>query len=75
MVYGVKELPNINFINLGARFPDNPLTIVVFPGDKANFKDGVAIYDNKTVCVTGTIKEYKGKPEIIITKPEDISIQ
>ena len=74
-VYGVKELPNINFINLGARFPDNPLTVVVFSGDKANFKDGVAIYDNKTVCVTGTIKEYKGKPEIIITKPQDISIQ
>jgi DNA/RNA endonuclease YhcR with UshA esterase domain len=73
--YGVKELPNINFINLGAHFPDNPLTIVVFSGDKANFKDGVAIYDNKTVCITGTIKEYKGKPEIIITKPQDISIQ
>ena len=74
-VYGVKELPNINFINLGARFPDNPLTVVVFSGDKANFKDGLTIYDNKTVCVTGTIKEYKGKPEIIITRPQDISIQ
>jgi hypothetical protein len=40
-VYGVKELPNINFINLGARFPDNPLTIVVFLDDKGNFKDGL----------------------------------
>src|ERR1019366_6788586 len=44
-VYGVKELPNINFINLGARFPDSPLTIVVFPEDKANFKDGLTGYD------------------------------
>ena len=74
-VYGVKELPNINFINVGANFPNNPLTIVVFPGDMRNFKDGLEIYDNKNICVTGTIKEYKGKPEIIITKPQDISIE
>ena len=75
MVYGVKELPNINFINLGARFPDNPLTIVVFPDDKRNFKQGLGLYDGKNICVTGTIKEYKDKPEIIITKAQDISIQ
>jgi DNA/RNA endonuclease YhcR with UshA esterase domain len=75
MVYGEKELPNINFINVGARYPDNPLTIVIFPGDMGNFKDGLAVYDNKNICVTGTIKEYKGKHEIIITMPKDISIQ
>ena len=74
-VYGIKELPNINFINLGAPFPDNPLTVVVFSGDKANFKDGLAIYDNKTICVTGIIKEYKGKPEIIISHSDEITIQ
>ena len=75
IVYGVKELPNINFINVGAQYPDNPLTIVVFPGDKENFKQGLSVYDNKNICVTGKIKAYKGKPEIIITKPQDISIQ
>jgi hypothetical protein len=74
-VYGVKELSNINFINVGARFPGNPLTIVVFPSDMRNFKDGLAVYDNKNICVTGTIKEYKGKPEIIVTGPQDISIE
>jgi len=75
MVYGVKELSNINFINVGANYPDNPLTIVVFSGDKVNFKEGLALYNNKNICVTGTIKEYKGKPEIVITRPQDISIQ
>ena len=75
IVYGVKELPNINFINLGARFPDNPLTIVIFSDDKRNFKQGLGMYDGKSVCVTGVVKEYKGKPEIIITGPQDISIQ
>ena len=40
-VYGVKELSNINFINLGAQHPDNPLTVVVFSSDKGNFKQGL----------------------------------
>jgi len=74
-VFGVKELPAINFINLGARYPDSPLTIVVFAEDKANFKDGLAVYDGRHICVTGTIKEYKGKTEIIISDPKDISVE
>ena len=35
---------------------------------------GLRVYDHKNICVTGSIKEYKGKPEIIISKPEDITI-
>jgi S1/P1 Nuclease len=75
IVYGVKELPNINFINLGARFPDNPLTIVVFSDDKKNFSEGLSVYEGKNICVTGIVKEYKSKPEIIINSPQDISIK
>ena len=75
MVYDVKELSHINFLDVGANFPNNPLTVVVFSRDKGNFKDGLEVYDNKNICVTGTIKEYKGKPEIIITGPKDISIE
>ena len=74
-VYGVKELSNINFINLGEQYPDNPLTIVVFSADKGNFNQGLLIYNGKKVCVTGTIKEYKGKAEIVMSNPEEISIQ
>lgn len=74
-VYGVKELPTINFINVGARYPNNPLTIVIFSADMHNFNKGLEVYEDKNICVTGTIKEYRGKPEIIITKPQDISIQ
>jgi len=75
LVYGVKELPTINFINVGARYPNNPLTIVIFPGDMQNFNKGLEVYEDKNICVTGIVKEYKSKPEIIITGPQDISIQ
>ncbi len=74
-VYGVKELANINFINLGGQFPDNPLTLVVFSSDKRDFKQGLEIYNGKKVCVTGIVKEHRGKLEIIINTPEEISIK
>jgi DNA/RNA endonuclease YhcR with UshA esterase domain len=52
------------------------LTIVIFAGDKAKFKEPIEpMYDDKNICVTGTLKEYNGKPEIIVSKPEDIIIQ
>jgi DNA/RNA endonuclease YhcR with UshA esterase domain len=30
--------------------------------------------DGQTVCVTGTIVMYKGKPEIVITDPKQIGV-
>jgi DNA/RNA endonuclease YhcR with UshA esterase domain len=42
----------------------------------ANFSDTPAkLYNNQPVCVTGTIKEYKGKVEIVVTKPEELVLQ
>lgn len=75
-VYGVKSLEKVTFINLGAAYPKSPLTVVIFAKDLANFSDTPAkLYNNQPVCVTGTIKEYKGKVEIVITKPAELVLQ
>ena len=74
-VYGVKRLSSVSFLDLGANYPDNPLTIVVFSRDMEKFTSGLEIYDHKGICVKGTIKEYKGKPEIIISSPQEITVQ
>ena len=60
-VYGVKELDKIAFINLGAAYPNAPLTLVVFAGDKKKFKKALAAYDGKDICVKGNITLYQGK--------------
>jgi DNA/RNA endonuclease YhcR with UshA esterase domain len=75
-VYGVKSLEKVSFINLGANYPNSLLTIVIFASAKGNFKQPLeTLYSDKNICVTGTLKEYNNKPEIIISKPEDIIIQ
>jgi DNA/RNA endonuclease YhcR with UshA esterase domain len=72
-VYGIKSLEKVSFINLGASYPNSLLTIVIFARDKANFKEPLETYSDKNICVTGVLKEYNGKPEIIISNPADIT--
>jgi DNA/RNA endonuclease YhcR with UshA esterase domain len=75
-VYGTKVLEKVTFINLGAAYPHSLLTLVIFSKDRSNFKEAPeAIYADKMVCVTGILKEYNGKAEIIVTSPDDINIQ
>lgn len=75
-VYGVKSTEKVTFINLGSAYPKSPLTIVIFAKDLTNFEQSPSLlFSNKTICVTGVLKEYKGKAEIIVTKPEEISVQ
>ena len=76
MVYGVKALEKVTFINVGSAYPNAPLTLVIFAKDLVNFNDTPAkLYNNKSICVTGTIKDYKGKAEIIVNKQEQIRVE
>lgn len=75
-VYGTKSLDKVTFINVGAAFPNSPLTIVIFAKDIPAFKPSIEeLYNHKNICVTGVVKDYNGKPEIIITKPGEIIVQ
>lgn len=66
----------ITLLNMGAAFPKSPLTIVISGDDRKNFKSAPEeFYSEKTVCVKGVVKEYKGKPQIFIKTEEDITVQ
>jgi hypothetical protein len=70
-VYGVKVLENLTLVNLGAAYPDQPLTVVL--RDAA--RDLGPGLDGKNICVTGTVVSYRDKPEIVVTDPKMITIQ
>lgn len=79
-VYSTKFLEQSNkqptFLNLGATYPDNPLTIVIFGDDRKNFtQPSEEFYINKNVCVTGELKEFHGKLEIVVKTPDVIKIE
>ena len=74
-VFGVKSTATISFINLGAAYPNAPLTVVIFAKDSVNFKEPLsALYENKKICVTGILSLYKGKTQIVVSKRKEIEV-
>jgi hypothetical protein len=67
-VTGVKILENMALVNMGGEYPNQLLTVVL-KGDNIKFAHEM---DNKKVCVSGKVIMYKGKPEIVVTDPQQL---
>ena len=64
----------VTFIEIGGRFPNNPFTAVIFSDDANKFPDVDAL-DGKTVDITGTIKNHKNRPEIILNDANQVKVK
>ncbi len=63
------------FLNLDQPFPNQIFTIVIWGSDRSKFPEPPEdLYMGKKICVHGMIKAFRGKPEIIVTDPSQISI-
>ena len=70
-VYGTKDFGSMVLVNLGAAYPNNPLTIVL-RGEAKAIGQGL---DGKTITVQGTVVQYKDKPEIVVSDPAMLQVQ
>src|SRR4051812_19993195 len=62
------------FLNMGGKHPNETFTVFVPASAATEFKD-VKMYDGKTISVTGKIEDHKGKPQISVKSPSDITIK
>jgi hypothetical protein len=69
-VYSSRDMGNMVLVNLGAAYPNQLLTLVL----RGEAKPKPADIDGKIVQVIGTLIEYKGKPEIIVTDAKNFSV-
>lgn len=79
-IFGAKYFENSNrsptLLNAGAKYPDAPLTFVIFGESRASFKNKPEeFYPDKRICVTGRVVIYKGKPEIIIYDEKQVVVE
>jgi hypothetical protein len=79
-VFSARFLENSNgkptLVNLGGAYPNELLTVVILGPDRDKFKDKPEeAWKDKTVCITGRITDYRGKPQIVITMPEQVKVQ
>jgi DNA/RNA endonuclease YhcR with UshA esterase domain len=76
-IFGGKYLENAKdaptFLNAGGNYPNAPLTIVIWAEARKSFKNKPEeYYTGKSVCVTGKVESFKGKPQIVITNESKI---
>ena len=69
-VFGTKDIAGMVLVNLGAAYPDSPLTVVL-KGDTRSLGVGI---DGKTITVSGKVMDYRGKLEIMIFDSKQISV-
>lgn len=75
-VTGIHKTKSGNaLLNFGKPFPDNAFSVVIFKLDREAFSYDPLTLDTKTICITGTVIMYKGKPEIIVKKESEIVVK
>ena len=64
------------FLNIGAKYPDQKLTVVIWGEVRKQFP-GMPEQDyyNKEICITGKLELYKEKPQIVIKSSGQIELQ
>jgi len=63
----------LNFVH---PYPDHLFSVMIPDSARPKFKDPPEVaFTNKTVCVTGAIIDYRGKPEIVVDDPSQIVVK
>ncbi|MFZ1786364.1 MAG: hypothetical protein WAU23_14260 [Ferruginibacter sp.] len=62
-------------LNIGAAFPNQLLTVLIWDETRSLFPGKLEDLLKKEICITGRIILYKEKPEIIINKTEQLVVQ
>jgi hypothetical protein len=61
------------FLNFERPYPDQPFTAVIWGSSRSRFEGPPErLFDGKSICVTGRIETYRGKPQIVVEDPSQI---
>ena len=66
--YAPRSHGQSTFLNLGHAYPNEDFTAVIWGGNRAKFGTPEDLQEHR-ICVTGPIKLYRGKPEVILESP------
>jgi len=74
--YAARSRGQPTFLNLDQPYPNHIFTIVIWGSNRRKFKNPPeTFFKGKSVCVTGVIDTYRGKPQIIVHDPSQIVVK
>jgi hypothetical protein len=60
-------------LDVGKAYPQAIFTAVIYGDNRSKFGTPETSLRGKRVCVTGRISDYRGKPEIVLTDPSQLT--
>ena len=74
--YAIRSRGKPTFLNLDQPYPNQIFTVVIWGSDREKFKNPPeTFFRGKRICVTGIIETYRGKPQIVVRGPEQITVE
>jgi len=65
-----------SYLNFDRPFPNQTFAVMIEGANRAKFNSPPdVLFNGKRICVTGSIINYRGKPEIIVEDPSQIVVQ
>jgi hypothetical protein len=76
LVASAKYAPDANgqptFLNLDKPYPDHVFTAVIWGRDRKAFSYAPESLVGRRICVTGAVRLYRSKPEIVVSQSDQI---
>jgi hypothetical protein len=60
------------FLDFGKPYPNSVFVALILGSDRAKFGTPEKTLQGKQICVSGKIRLYDGKPEIMLTEPKQL---
>jgi DNA/RNA endonuclease YhcR with UshA esterase domain len=76
VTYAIRTRGKPTFLNLDQPYPNQVFTVVIWGSDRNKFKNPPELFfKRKRICVTGMIETYRGKPQIVVRGPDQITVK
>jgi len=73
--YATETRRKPTFLNLDRPYPDQVFTALIWGSDRSAFSYPPESLRGQRICVKGMIELYKGRAEIIVSRPSQIEVQ
>ena len=61
------------FLDFGRPYPNEMFTALIWGSERPKFGEPERTLQGKRICITGPIRLYRGKPEVILSNPSQIA--
>jgi len=73
--YAARTRAQPTFLNLDQAYPNQIFTVLIWGENRAKFGAPESKYLDKRICISGSIRDYRGAPEIVASDPSQIQVQ